>query len=460
MAHLQPAPLPVTGLVRSIVRGTHPDAFFNATVAGSPVRIYAFRIGGGTALEIGRSLTDVMSALHDLLGVSAVVIAAGVALAVAIGALVAFAALRPVRRLSAAVRVVADTGDLSRHVEVSGHDEFTQVAAGFNAMLDALSESLGRQRRLVADASHVLRTPLATVRTNVEVLRRSDELESGERAQLIRDTVAQTAELTRLVNNLIELARGEEETGAFGEVRLDQLVAGVVDDARRNYPSVGFELSTVPSTVWGSADRLQKAIGNLVDNAAKWTSMGTPVEVAVRDLSITVRDHGPGVDSVDVPHVFDRFYRSLSARDIPGSGLGLAIAQQAVEAHGGRIEVREAETGGAEFVVRFPGSARARGVNTAARVSFVSHPHSLLTIGSRLPESSRRRWGHVLPRWPSTAARRGRGRVCRRGPHGHGVRKQRGRPRRGPAAGRLNRDGLAPLGRPAERGRVGPAAGA
>jgi two-component system, OmpR family, sensor histidine kinase MprB len=353
-AHLQPAAFPVTDLGRLVARGTDPDAFFNVTADGSPIRVYAFHLDGTTAVEVGHSLTDVTSVLHEVLAVTVVVAAAGVVLAVVIGALVAFAALRPVRRFSAAVQAVAETGELSHHVQVSGNDEFSQVASGFNAMLDALGESLSRQRRLVADASHVLRTPLATVRTNVEVLRRADELAADERAQLIRDTVAQVAELTHLVNNLIELARGEEETGAFGTVRLDDLVVSVVEEAQRNYPSVPFDLSTVPSTVWGSPDRLSKALGNLLDNAAKWTRPSTPVEVTVDERSVTVRDHGPGVDAADVPRVFDRFYRSLSARGVPGSGLGLAIAKQAVEAHGGHIEVRDAAGGGAEFVVRFP----------------------------------------------------------------------------------------------------------
>ena len=361
IAHLPPAVIPVTDLVRSVARGSHPAAFFNATVAGSLVRVYAFHLDGTTAVEIGHSLTDVTSALHDLLVGSAVVTGAGVVLAIVIGALVAFGALRPLRRLSAAIGLVAETGALSHRVDVSGHDELSEVATGFNAMLDALEQSLGRQRQLVADASHVLRTPLTTVRTNVEVLRRAERLEVGERDQLISDTVAQLAQLTRLVNNLIELARGEEETGAFGMLRLDELVASVVDEARRNYPSVDIELLTGPSTVWGSPDRLHKAFGNLIDNAAKWTGSSTSVEVTVRERSVTVRDHGPGVDASEIPRIFDRFYRSLSARGVPGSGLGLAIAKQAIEAHGGTIEVRDAEGGGAAFVVTLPESRPADG---------------------------------------------------------------------------------------------------
>jgi two-component system sensor histidine kinase MprB len=286
--------------------------------------------------------------------VSVIVTAVGVLLAALIGAFVAFAALRPLRRLSTAVGAVTATGDLTHHVEVRGHDELSEVAAGFNAMLDALSTSLAQQRQLVADASHVLRTPLTTVRTNVEVLRREGELDLDERAELIGETVTQLAELTRLLNNLIELARGEEEQGAFGELRLDELLKSVVDEARRNHPSVDFELETVPSIVWGSPDWLAKAFDNLVQNAAKWTRPGTPVEIIVGNRVVTVKDHGPGVDAADVPYIFDRFYRSLSARGVPGSGLGLAIAKQAVESHGGRISVRNAEDGGAEFEVELP----------------------------------------------------------------------------------------------------------
>lgn len=354
VAHLSPTLLPVTPAVKSVAQGAQTEAFFNATMGGSPVRVFALQLGDGTALEIGHSLEETTAALHDLLVVSVIVTASGVLLAALIGAFVAFAALRPLRRLSTAVSAVTATGDLTHHVDVRGRDELSEVAAGFNAMLDTLSKSLAQQRQLVADASHVLRTPLTTVRTNVEVLRREGELDVDERAELIGETVTQLAELTRLLNNLIELARGEEEQGAYGELRLDELLQSVVDEARRNHPAVDFELDTVPSIVWGSPDWLAKAFDNLVQNAAKWTKPGTPVEIVVGHRTVTVRDHGPGVDVADIPYIFDRFYRSLSARGVPGSGLGLAIAKQAVESHGGHISVRNAEGDGAEFAVELP----------------------------------------------------------------------------------------------------------
>lgn len=354
VARLPPAQMPVTPAVLAVARGQRKDLFFNANADGTPVRVYALNVGDGTVLEVGRSLSEVNATLRDLVVVSALVCAAGVILAALIGRLVAEAALHPVRRLSAAVQAVTNTGELSYHVKVAGRDELSQVAAGFNVMLDALSESLGQQRQLVADASHVLRTPLATVRTNVEVLTRFGELDADDRARLIRDTVGQIGELTRLVDNLIELARGRTGEESFGLVRLDELAASVVAAARRNHPSVAFELAAVPSTVWASPDRLSRALENLVDNAAKWTRPATAVEITVENSAVTVRDHGPGVDAGDLPKIFDRFYRSLSARGIPGSGLGLAIAKQAAEAHGGSIVVRNAEGGGAEFIIRVP----------------------------------------------------------------------------------------------------------
>ena len=249
---------------------------------------------------------------------------------------------------------MAETGELSHHVEVLGHDEFSQVAVGFNTMLDALDESLGRQRRLVADASHVLRTPLATVRTNVEVLRRSEQLEAGERAQLIRDTVAQ---LSQAHSPRQQPDRARPGRGGGGYLRGAEPRRAGGERGRRGQA----QLPDGPDSISRPSPRpcgapptgLHKVFGNLVDNAAKWTTPSTSVDVTVRERSVTVRDHGPGVEAQDVPHIFERFYRSQSARGVPGSGLGLAIAKQAVMAHGGRVEVRDAEGGGAEFIVWF-----------------------------------------------------------------------------------------------------------
>jgi two-component system sensor histidine kinase MprB len=217
-----------------------------------------------------------------------------------------------------------------------------------------LSESLAQQRQLVADASHELRTPLATVRTNVEVLARADELPPADRSTLIRETVAQIGELTRLVGNLVELARGDGQEEPFTVVRLDDLTFQAVDVARRNHPSIAFRVDGVPTLIRGAPGRVSRAVSNLIDNAAKWSPPSSEVEIAVREGTVTVRDHGPGVDPADLPHVFDRFYRSPRARTMAGSGLGLAIVKQVADSHGGTVTAATATGGGALFVLQFP----------------------------------------------------------------------------------------------------------
>jgi two-component system sensor histidine kinase MprB len=347
-------PLPVTAEVVAVARGEREETFFDADVNGTSVRVYAASAGEGIALQVGRSLTEVEQALRQLVLTLAVISVAAVGLAALIGRLVAAAAAAPVHRVAEAADTVAQTGELSHHIAVPSGDDLGRLAASFNRMLDALSESLAQQRQLVADASHELRTPLATVRTNVEVLARADELPPGDRAMLIQETVAQIAELTRLVGDLVELARGDGQEELFTVVDLEELTRGAADVASRNHPSIAFRVDGVPSPIRGAPARVSRAISNLVDNAAKWSPPGAEVETSVRDGTVTVRDHGPGIDTADLPHVFDRFYRSPRARTMPGSGLGLAIVKQIAESHGGTVTAATAAGGGALFVLKFP----------------------------------------------------------------------------------------------------------
>jgi two-component system sensor histidine kinase MprB len=279
---------------------------------------------------------------------------AAVGLAAVIGRLVAAAAAAPVHRVAEAAAAVAQTGQLSHHIAVPSGDDLGRLAANFNRMLDALSESLEKQRQLVADASHELRTPLATVRTNVEVLARADELPPADRAMLIRETVAQIGELTVLVGDLVELARGDGQEEPFTAVDLDDLTRQAVAVARRNHPSIEFLVDGAPSPIRGARSRVSRAVSNLIDNAAKWSAPGAEVEITVGEGTVSVRDQGPGVDPADLPHVFDRFYRSPQARTTPGSGLGLAIVKQVADSHGGTVTAANAPGGGALFVLRFP----------------------------------------------------------------------------------------------------------
>ncbi|MGH9015207.1 MAG: ATP-binding protein [Acidimicrobiia bacterium] len=346
--------LPVTADVLAVARGERDEALFDADVNGTPVRVYVTSAGRGAALQVGRSMSEVEDSLRQLAWTLTAISLAAVALAVVIGRFVAAAAAAPVRRVARAADTVAQTGELSHHIPVSSGDDLGRLTASFNAMLDALSESLAQQRQLVADASHELRTPLATVRTNVEVLTRADELEPEDRAMLIRDTVAQTGELTRLVDGLVELARGDGQEEPFTVVDLDALTRRAVEVVRPSYPSIAFRVDGVPSLIRGAPGRVSRAVSNLIDNAAKWSPPGAEVEIAVRDGAVAVRDHGPGVDPADLPHVFDRFYRSPAARTTPGTGLGLAIVKQVADSHGGTITAAAAPGGGARFVLQLP----------------------------------------------------------------------------------------------------------
>jgi two-component system sensor histidine kinase MprB len=346
--------LPVTADVVAVARGERAETFSNAEVDDTPVRVYTTAAGEGEALQVGRSLTETEQTLRQLALALAAISVGTVGLAAVTGRLVAAAADAPVHRVAEAADRVARTGELSHHIAVPSGDDLGRLAASFNTMLDALSESLAKQRQLVADASHELRTPLATVRTNVEVFRRVDELAAEDREALIADTVAQLGELTRLVGDLVELARGDGEEEPFTVVDLADLTRRVVETAGRNHPSVTFRVDGVPSLIRGAPARVSRAVANLLDNAAKWSPPGAAVEISVGGGAVTVRDHGPGIDPADLPHVFERFYRSAQARTMPGSGLGLAIVKQVAERHGATVTAAAAPGGGARFILRFP----------------------------------------------------------------------------------------------------------
>jgi two-component system sensor histidine kinase MprB len=222
-------------------------------------------------------------------------------------------------------------------------------------MLGALEESTRAQRQLVADASHELRTPLTSLRTNIEVLASERSLPAGDRERLLTDVVDQLGEMTTLIAELIELARGEQQAAEPEEVRLDLVAADAVERTRRNRPAITFTTDLEESVVHGMPATIERAVANMLDNAAKWSPPGGEVEVAVRGGSVTVRDHGPGIAEEDLPHVFDRFYRASTARGLPGSGLGLAIVKQVAEAHGGDVVAERAEGGGTRMTLRLNG---------------------------------------------------------------------------------------------------------
>ncbi|HEY3961243.1 MAG TPA: HAMP domain-containing sensor histidine kinase [Gaiellaceae bacterium] len=278
--------------------------------------------------------------------------AIGIAVAAALASLVATATLRPVRRLTAAAETVAATGVLTARVDVDGTDEIGRLATRFNAMLAALEESVGRQRRLVADASHELRTPLTAARANVDLVREG-KLAQDEAHRALDEAAIELGALTTLLADLVELARGEERKLRIEEVHLDDLVAAAVERAHARAPEATFVTALSPSVVKADPVLLERAVGNLLDNAVKYSPAGAPIEVNVRNGEVVVADHGPGVAEEDLPRIFDRFYRAASARSKPGAGLGLAIVREAAEAHGGTATVESGATG-ARFKLTLP----------------------------------------------------------------------------------------------------------
>jgi two-component system sensor histidine kinase MprB len=343
--------------VEAAETGRSEPVFEDATVAGTHLRLITVPVGPGTALQIARDLTEVDEVLGRLRLILVLLALGGIALAAALGLVVSRASLAPVRRLTETAEHITATHDLSRRVDAEGRGELSRLATSFNTMLGTLEQSVGAQRRLVADASHELRTPLTSLRTNVELLSRPNALSAEERARALDDVGVQIEELTALVGDVVELARDGEPHRAVEDVRLDLLVADAVERARRHAPAVRFETDLDESAVAGVPERLHRAIANVLDNAAKWSPEGAAVEVRVERGEVTVRDHGPGIDDADLPHVFDRFYRAPSARGLPGSGLGLAIVRQVVDSHGGSVAAERAEDGGTLVRIRLPEAA-------------------------------------------------------------------------------------------------------
>jgi two-component system, OmpR family, sensor histidine kinase MprB len=327
------------------------SGFEDTELDAEHVRILTVPLDRGGALQLARSLESTDDVLARLRWVLLALVLGGIALAAALGRLAARHLVAPVVRVSDAARHIAETEDLGRRIEVTSQDEVGELAARFNAMLDTLEGSIAAQRQLVADASHELRTPVTSLRTNIEVLA-ENRLDGAERSRLVADVQAQAEELSALVADLIELARGDQPSPVREDVRLDALVAEAVERGRRHAPGVRFETSLEPVVVDGVPDRLARAVNNLLDNAARH---GRTVSVSAGPSGIRVRDDGGGIAPDDLPHIFDRFYRGADARGRPGTGLGLAIVRQVAEQHGGSVSAANVD-GGAEFTVRLAGT--------------------------------------------------------------------------------------------------------
>ncbi len=342
----------------AVARGDATSSIRTVSIDGTRYRVAAVPITPVAALVLAQSMEPTYETLNQLALVAWGVGIAGVVLAGFAGRAVATNGLRPVRRLTSAAEHIARTDQLEP-IAVTGDDELARLSSAFNTMLQALSASRLRQTQLVADAGHELRTPLTSLRTNLELLVQADRtggLPPDARAEVLDDVRAQIDELSTLVDDLVELARDEPMQREPEAVDLAEVVDAAAARVRRRAPGgVRIDVSTEPWLVLGEPVLLQRAVTNLLDNAVKWGPPDGVVTVRLEQGRLTVRDEGPGIAATDLPHVFDRFYRSPEARTMPGSGLGLAIVRRTAERHGGETAAANADDGGAVLTLTLPG---------------------------------------------------------------------------------------------------------
>jgi two-component system sensor histidine kinase MprB len=343
--------LPVGAQEKAVIRG---ELFLSRRTA-SGQRVLAVHLPNNATLLISKSLASTEAVMTKLRWVLLVVGGVGVAVAAVAGGMVTRAGLRPVGRLTEATERVARTDDL-RPIPVYGSDELARLTETFNSMLQALAESRERQARLVADAGHELKTPLTSLRTNAELLMASTEpgapqIPEQEMADLRADVLAQIAELSTLVGDLVDLTRDDRREAVHEQVDMSEVVDRSMERVRRRRNDIEFDIETIPWQVFGDAAGLSRAVLNLLDNAAKWSPSGGRVGLRMTQtdsshVELVVSDQGPGIPPDERPLVFERFFRSATARAMPGSGLGLAIVKQVIVKHGGTLSIEDTTPGG------------------------------------------------------------------------------------------------------------------
>ncbi|MCX5406241.1 HAMP domain-containing histidine kinase [Streptomyces sp. NBC_00335] len=364
-----PATLPVTETDKQIAAGTRGSSLHDVTTAdGVDMRVYTqpARLTANSplfAISVAKPLADIDKPLSTLAWVLLFVSGVGILGAGVAGLWVARTGLRPVDELTGAVEHIARTEDLTVRIPDEGDDEIARLSRSFNSMTAALASSQERQAQLIADAGHELRTPLTSLRTNIELLARSEEtgraIPPEDRKELLASVKAQMTELASLIGDLQELSRPDAATpGPLGVVALHEIAGAALSRARLRGPELEFDSDLAPWYARGEAAALERAVVNVLDNAVKFSPPGSTVTVSLRAGALTVRDRGPGIPADDLPHVFERFWRSPSARALPGSGLGLSIVARTVQRAGGTAALRAPADGGpgTEAVLSIPGA--------------------------------------------------------------------------------------------------------
>ncbi len=336
-----------------VADGTAKPYFRDEAYGKVVYRIYAMQLPGqpGVLVRVARPESEATSTQASLGWLLAALVPVSAIAAAVLARLAAGRVLRPVGRLTETVERIRATGDLSAPIETPGHDEISRLGQAFAAMTAALDESAGAQRRLVADASHELRTPLTSLITNLELL--AEQPDDPSAPALAAAALAEAGELRGLVNDLVELARDGQASFHIEDVRLDLVAERVAARAAGRAPGLRYELDFQPTLVRGDPDALERAIGNLVDNALKWSPPDGRIRIAAVGGKVEVSDDGPGITADDLPYIFDRFYRSAQARALPGSGLGLAIVRRIADMHHGTVEAIPLPQG-VKFRIRVP----------------------------------------------------------------------------------------------------------
>jgi len=287
----------------------------------------------------------------------AAVVGIATAVAAALGWAVATRLVRPIVRLRDTTHQIATTLDLSTPIDVKAPGEVGSLASSFSTMVAEVSRSQDQQRRLVSDASHEMRTPLTSLRSNVELLRQIELLPPDERREVIGDVLDDVDELAVLLGELVELASDLAAAEPEEPVRLGDLARAVAARTQRRTEREVTVDDSAAVEVLGRPRQLERAISNLVDNAVKYSEPATPIDIAVNGTRVTVGDRGRGISADDVERIFDRFYRAVDVRTQPGSGLGLSIVDEIVRSHGGSVFARNRDGGGAEVGFTLPGPA-------------------------------------------------------------------------------------------------------
>ena len=325
--------------------------FRSAWVGGTHMRIATVAIPeDDLIIQVARPLSEADESLHRIALLLAAVGALGILLAGGLGLVVARSAVKPISDLEESIAGIAESRDLDERLEVDGDDEVAQLANAFNALLAELQSARAQQTRLVRDAGHELRTPLTALRTNLELLQRHD-VPAEERRRMLDAANAEVMELSTLVGEVVDLATDRYEDEPTSSVLLSEIAESVAERQRRRNDR---EVTVVAddSVVEGKPAAIERAIANIVTNAHKFSPPGEPIVVSISAATVTVTDRGPGISEGDLPHVFERFYRSADARSTTGSGLGLSIVDQIVTDHGGTVFARN-RSGGSGSEVGF-----------------------------------------------------------------------------------------------------------